>query len=487
MPVGRSAATTTTRAAAVAVALFAALLVGPDARAQNAARGKQLYESRIDPNFLSCSDAAACHGPDPLANINKIRNGTSAQAILNALNTVALMAPLRGLVSAADAADIAAYITNPGAATAGLAASAASLAFGSTAVGATNGNASPASATITNNSAAAVTIAGIGKAGTNATEFTATGTCVSATPVQLAVGAACTLGATFTPAAVGTRTATLTVQSNAPTNPSIALSGMGSATAAATVALSRSSIAFPTQTIATTSTAQDVAVRNSGTAALTITQVEAAPMPEFAASSTCVGTLLPGGSCSVVVVFTPSAAGARTGSVTITASTGPATVALSGNSVLTPTPIVTPADTSLALGSVQVGSAPATKSMQIANTGNAPLEISAVAIGGQNASDFALTGANACKAGTLAPLAECRLDVEFRPQSGGSKSAVVAVTHNGSGGSTAIALSGTATVASSPSAATPPAKEGGAGALGLAHLLALIAIGFAARRRDRLR
>ncbi|MGZ8253512.1 MAG: choice-of-anchor D domain-containing protein, partial [Burkholderiaceae bacterium] len=371
-------------------------------------RGKQLYESRFNPNYLSCSDPGSCHGVNPLANMNKVRNGTSGQAILTAVGAVPLMLPLRNLVSQADAADLAAYIANPAAAnpTGGLAASSPSLAFGATAVGATNANSNPAMATVSNTSTAAVTISGIAKSGTNAGEFTATGSCVSATPVQLAAGAACTLGATFAPAAAGTRSATLTIQSNASTNPAIALSGTASAVAAATVAVSRNSIAFHTQTISTTSTAQDVVIRNTGTASLTITEVTAAPTPEFSTSSTCMGTLVPGGGCSVVVVFTPSAAGLRSGSVTMTTSSGATTIAVTGNSVLSPTPIVATAESGLMLGSVDVGSAPPMKSISIGNTGNAPLEITAVELRGADARDFAFTSANTCKAGALAPLQE---------------------------------------------------------------------------------
>lgn len=472
------------RLGAVTVAVFAMLLLlAADAQAQSAARGKQLYESRINPNSLSCSDAAACHGPDPLANTNKIRNGTNPQAILAALNTVAVMATLRGLVSATDAADIAAYITNPNAATPGpLVVSAAFLAFGSTAAGATNANSNPAFSTITNNSAAAVSITAIGKAGANAAEFAATGTCVSATPVQLAPGASCTLGATFTPAATGTRLATLTVQSSASASLSIGLSGMASATAAATVALSRTAIAFPTQTIATTSAAQDVAVRNSGTAALTITQVATAPMPEFTASSSCVGTIVPGGGCTIVVVFTPSAAGQRAGGVTITSNTGSTTVALSGNSVLTPTGIATAGATSLALPSVQVGASPSSNSLQFANSGNAPLQISGITIQGPDARDFALSGANTCRTGAMAPLAECRLDVEFRPQSAGSKSASVALTHDGTSSSSVIAVTATATAAPTPAPPAAQSKDGGGGSMSLAALLALFALGVVTTR-----
>ena len=465
----------------------AALVVCVDpAAAQNAARGKQLYESRFNPNFLTCSDAA-CHGVNPLANMNRIRNGTSGQAILTAVGAVPLMSPLRNLVSQGDAADIAAYIANPAAATptGGLAASSPSLAFGATAVGATNANSNPAVSTVTNTSTAAVTISGIAKSGTNAGEFTATGSCVSASSVQLAPGASCTLGATFAPTAAGTRSATLTVQSNASTNPAIALSGTATVVAAATLAVSRSSVAFPTQTISTTSTAQDVAVRNTGTASLTITEVTAAPMPEFSTSSTCTGILVPGGGCSVVVVFTPSAAGLRTGSVTITTSSGATTIAVTGNSVLTPTPIVTTGEGGLTLGSIDVGSAPPTKSISIGNTGNAPLEIAAVELRGADARDFAFTSANTCKAGALAPQQECRLEVEFKPQGAGAKTASVALAHNASGGATTIAVSGTATVAPAPaptSSANPPA-QGGGGSFGLVALAVMAAVALVRGRR----
>jgi len=268
------------------------------------------------------------------------------------------------------------------------------------------------------------------------------------------------------------------VRSNATTNPSIALSGTGSAVAIATMALDRTTVAFPTQTIATTSSAQDLTVRNTGTAPLTITQVDAAPTQEFVSSSNCVGTIIPGGSCTVVLVFTPSAAGARSGMLTITANTGPTTVPLSGNSVLVPTPIATAMTTALAFSPVKVGTSAQPKSTVIANTGNAPLEIANIAVTGPDAKEFTLGGGTTCKPGPLAGQADCTVELMFQPQSGGGKSAAVTVTHNASGGSTVVTVSAQATVSSSASVGTSalaPSNIGGGGALSPLQLILITA------------
>ena len=473
------------------VALGSALLVASSAAlAQSAVRGKQLYESRINPNYLSCSDAGTCHGGDPLLNVRKVRNGTNPQAIVNAINSVPLMNPLRGLVSSTDAADLAAYISNPGASTTlSLAASAASMTFGATQVASSNGNPAPTAVTITNTGTAAVTITGITASGTNGPDFLPVGTCVSASPLTLAVGATCTLGATFTPSASGTRTATLTIQSGAPTNPSIALSGTGSAVAVATITLSRTSVAFATQTVATTSTAQDVVIRNTGTAGLTITQIDATPSAEFASSSNCVTTILPGGSCTVVLVFTPAAAGTRSGSLSLLTNTGTSTVPLTGYSVLVPTPIATPARAAVAMPPVVVGTAtPPSVTVSLANTGNAPLEITSVSLRGPDAGEFKLGEATTCKPGTMAPLAECVAEVAFVPQSGGGKTVSIAVAHTASGGTTIIPVTATATAAAKSlgSSALFPSNVGGGGSLSPAQhpllVLVLLLVGRARRR-----
>jgi hypothetical protein len=475
-------------ATAFKVATGSVLLVASaSAFAQNAANGKVLYNTKLNPAYLSCSDNSQCHGPDPSLNKNKIRNGTNPNTIMTALNSVPLMNPDRGYLTLAQATDIAAYIANPAAANApAITASATSLAFGTTQVGATSAVSTPASVTLTNTGAGTLTITGINKSGTNAADFTATGTCVGAS-VTVAPGATCTLGATFSPTATGTRTATLTVASNAPTNPAISLSGTGSAVPVAAASLSVGSLTFPTQTISTTSAARTVTLTNTGNAALSVTQVATTPNPEFAATSNCVGTVNAGASCTISVTFTPSAAGTRSGTLSITsnAATSPNTITLAGTSVLAATPIATCQSTAVAFPMTNVGVMSSGLSTTLTNTGNAPLQITGVAIGGTNASDFRLGAGNTCAVGTLAVGASCLLEVAFQPSSSGTKSATVTITHNASGGSTTVAVSGTAATPTSTSTTGPtggtspsssalaPSNVGGGGSLSPLHLGAL--------------
>jgi hypothetical protein len=80
------------------------------------------------------------------------------------------------------------------------------------------------SVTLTNNGTAALTISGITVSGTNASDFAQTNTCGS----SLAANASCTVSVTFKPTVAGTRSANVTVTSNAPNSPqSVALSGTG--------------------------------------------------------------------------------------------------------------------------------------------------------------------------------------------------------------------------------------------------------------------
>lgn len=478
-------------------ALLAALCTAASpALAQNAVRGKQLYENTNNAP-ISCA-VGICHGPDPSINTNGIRNGANNPTrILQSITNVPTMSFLSTYVNAQDAADIAAYIGNPAAASgAAVTASATAMSFGSTQVGGTNTNSTPVSITLTNSGAGTLTISAIARSGTNATEFTAGGTCVSASPVSIAPGANCTLTASFRPTATGTRSASFVVQSNAPSNPSISLTGLASATAMPDFTRSATSLTFNTQTIGTTSAAQQVTLTSSGMAALTITQVSAAPNPEFSATSNCVGTLAASAQCTISVTFAPTASGTRNGTVSITSNVAgsPHTITLSGNGVTTPTPAAALASASIAFGSQSITAAPARQGTDLRNTGNAALQITGVSIGGANPGDFRFATGQTCAIGTLAAGGACRIEVEFRPQSAGTKSASVMVTHNASGGATMLAVSGgavapsSANVGAGTSSALAPSNVGGAGSLAdwqLALLGFLLLLAGPMRRKTR--
>jgi hypothetical protein len=78
--------------------------------------------------------------------------------------------------------------------------------------------------TLANTGTGILVIRGISLVGTNATDFSQTNNCGA----SIAPGAKCTIQVIFRPLAKGTRTASLSVQDNAPSSPqSVSLSGTG--------------------------------------------------------------------------------------------------------------------------------------------------------------------------------------------------------------------------------------------------------------------
>lgn len=193
---------------------------------------------------------------------------------------------------------------------------------------------SPQAMTLTNSGNAALNISSIALSGSNAADFAQTNNC----PTSLAAGANCTLNITFTPAATGARTATLTLTNNADTSPqTVALTGTGYVQAAA-VSLNPTSLNFGNQNVGATSSAQTVTLTNSGTAALSISaiSVTGTNASDFVETATTCpmspNTLATNANCTVSLTFTPGATGKRTASVTLTdnAPDSPQGIQLSG-------------------------------------------------------------------------------------------------------------------------------------------------------------
>jgi hypothetical protein len=433
-------------------------LAATSAWSQNAVVGRQLYLN-TNGSPLSCG-TGACHSADPTLKVRGIEKGTTAAAILNAIaskNEMKFLASAPYTVSAQQAADIAAFIVNPAAANgASISLSGTTLAFASTQIAVANSTSTPATITLTNSGGGPLTITGIGKTGTNAAEFTATGTCVGAS-VTVAASGTCTIGASFSPTAVGNRTATFTLQSNAASNPSITLTGTATASAVPSISRSVTAITYNTQTVGATSAARPVTMTNTSTVTVAITAVTATPTPEFAATGNCVGNLAAGASCTMNVTFTPSAAGNRTGNLTITsnATGSPHAVTLAGPGTTTPTGAATLDASAVSFPSTGAGASANPLKTTLTNTGNAPLTIFAVAIGGANAQDFKLGAGTTCVAGALPVNATCQVETEFKPLSAGSKTANAVISH--SAGTTTIALGGMANAATTTVAGTSPA------------------------------
>jgi alpha-tubulin suppressor-like RCC1 family protein len=184
--------------------------------------------------------------------------------------------------------------------------SATAVTFGSQGVGTTS---TAQSITLTNTGGAVLNISSIVASG----DFARTTTCGA----TLAAGANCTINVTFTPTAVGAQSGSLTITDDAAGSPNtISLSGAGAATPVVT--LNPTTLTFATQSIGTTSAAKTIALSNTGGATLSISSIQA--NGDFTQTNSCGGGLAAGGSCSISVTFTPTVAGPRTGSVSITSN-----------------------------------------------------------------------------------------------------------------------------------------------------------------------
>jgi len=233
--------------------------------------------------------------------------------------------------------------------------------------------------TLKNTGSAVLTITSITVSG----DFSQTNTCGS----SLAASASCTLSVTFKPTATGTRTGAVTITDNAnPATQTISLTGTG--VSSGRVFLSPASLTFPAQAVGTSSTAQSVTLSNTGSAALSITGITASG--DSSQTNTCGSSVAANANCTLSVTFNPTAAGTRTGAVTIAddAVGSPQTVPLTGTGedfTLTAPP----------------GSS---TSASVSPGGTASYTLSVVAVGGFNQNiSFTCTGAPSEAACTVSP------------------------------------------------------------------------------------
>ena len=84
----------------------------------------------------------------------------------------------------------------------------------------------------------------------------------------------------------------------------------------------------------------------------------------------------------------------------------------------------------VAMGPVPVGGVARCR-IEVANAGNAPLEISKVVLLGVNSREFALA---ARWPGVLAPGQRCEVELSLSPRSPGVKSCLLTLVHDGAGG-----------------------------------------------------
>jgi hypothetical protein len=298
-----------------------------------------------------------------------------------------------------------------------------------------------------------------GESGLDVAEFFLSGKDITCGP-SLATGTSCSIGVVFTPKAIGTFHAqiTLTDNSGGIANSTQVIALVGTATAPAPVAtVAPYALAFGGIQVGTASGTQQVTLLNTGSIALNITGIalsgpNAGDFAMVSSSGQCAAgnsSLAVQSSCVVSVRFAPSATdspGTKSAVLLITdnAAGSPQAVALSATATAPATVQVSPAMLHFSPQSDATPSAP--QIVTLSNSGTSSLAIDGFSISGANAADFRQT--NNC-APSLGSGAFCTVSVIFEPafQVSASRSASLTITDNASGSPQSVALSGSATQA----------------------------------------
>jgi hypothetical protein len=200
-----------------------------------------------------------------------------------------------------------------------------------------------------------------------------------------------------------------------------------------------STVDFPPTPVGSSETIP-VGVYNTGTTTITISGISISG--DYSQNNNCPPDVASASSCSISVIFAPTASGTRSGTITITDDSpgNPHIIQLTGTGAAAPAPVVSLNPVSLTFPTQAVGTKSPPQIETVTNSGNATLSISRVSISG----DFSET--NNCI--SLNPSESCTLSVTFAPTASGTRTGTLTITDNAAGSPHTVSLSGTAQDAS---------------------------------------
>jgi sugar lactone lactonase YvrE len=265
---------------------------------------------------------------------------------------------------------------------------------------------------------------------------------VTTNPAALAVNVTYN-GSSIAPTAVGSYTVVATVN-----DPNYTGSATGTLTinpAIGAVTLSATTVNFAYIALNTPSTVHTITLTNSQSTPLVINSLTLSGSGEFAlapASTTCPssGTLAAKASCTIGMIFTPTALGAVSGSLAIidNASNSPQTVALSGTG-LAQTVI---SATAVNFAYIALDTTSTVHTISLTNNLAVALDISSLALSGSG--EFALDPSSTCPAsGTVPANSTCKIGLTFAPTALGAVSGTLTISTNAINSPLTVALSGT--------------------------------------------
>lgn len=199
-----------------------------------------------------------------------------------------------------------------------------------------------------------------------------------------------------------------------------------------------------------TSTTLTASVQNLGTGALGLGTVRITG-PQASAfalgAGTCASVVLAGdGTCTQAVRFVPTVAGDAVASLEVLATDGSvlSRTALTGHGIAPPAPPrATPSATSLVFTAQRVTTTSPDQLVTVRNTGGALLTVTAAALAGTAAGDYATTVGADCA--SVAAGASCTVRVRFAPTAAGTRTATLTIRSNDPGAAPVVTLTGTGT------------------------------------------
>lgn len=232
-------------------------------------------------------------------------------------------------------------------------------------------------------------------------EFFETDNCVG---TSVAVGRTCTLQVRFGPAAVGDRSATLTIYANITGGQAtVSLSGKG--TPGGNIVLTPLFLSFGSVDVNATSPAQNLTISNIGTADANL-GVPSLTGDFHLSANTCGTTLKSNSGCTIGITFVPTMSGSRAGNFSITSDAATSTASLSGTGILPATDSIAPL--ALSFATQPLGTSSVLQRVTLTNAGDAALML----ITARTTGDF--IAVNSC-GNSLAGHTSCSIGVIFQP------------------------------------------------------------------------
>ena len=292
--------------------------------------------------------------------------------------------------------------------------------------------------TATNTGGSATGTIAVTVSGTDASQFAIASDLCSG--MTLAAGASCTIKARFAPRSAGGKAASLTAASPAGGTAVAALGGHALLPAA--LAITPPTVDFGKVVVNATSAPTTFTVTNTGElpSGAIATRLTGTPTEYQVIADGCAGkTLAAAATCTIAVVYAPTAAADAPTQLTVSAGPGgSAASALSATGIPPAALAFMPA--AYSFNTVDVG-ATATTTFMLTNTGGQASSAIATSIAGTNASDVTITS-DACNGLALGAGASCAIAIAFTPGAYGARAAQL-VASASTGGLTTASLSGT--------------------------------------------